>query len=276
MLTWIRRQAVQIGAFDTAAGRWRHTVPDRGVPRDTLTLATFNVWFDECHAENRYQAIADILERKAPDVMVFQEITEPALNVLLGQHWIRTRYLRAAVVGRRTGNYGHLMLSRVPIRRAVYVRIPTDAQRGVLRAEVDVGGQPLVVGSVHLDSGKASAGLRERQLRNVFRDFARTPDAVLLGDFNMRDDENSLITPPFEDVWPRLRRYEPGYTEDTSINLMRLDSTGKERQVRFDRVLTKGGWHATRIDLLGTEPISPKLPRVFPSDHFGVVCRVER
>jgi tyrosyl-DNA phosphodiesterase 2 len=58
---------------------------------------------------------------------------------------------------------------------------------------------------------------------------------------------------------------------------MRLDSTGKQRHVRFDRVLVKGArWRPTRIDLLGTEPISPELPRVFPSDHFGVVCRVER
>ena len=244
---------------------------------DTLTLATFNVWFDDRHARDRYQAIADVLAREAPDVMVFQEVTRPALDVLLGQDWIRAGYRRAAVTGWRTGNYGHLMLARVPISGAVYVPLPTQASRGVLRAEVDVGGGALVVGSVHLDSGKASAELRKRQLRRVFDDVDGSSDVVLLGDFNMRDDENDGITAPFEDVWPRLRPDEPGYTEDTSINLMRLDSTGKQRHVRFDRVLVKGsGWRPTRIDLLGTEPISPDLPRVFPSDHFGVVCRLER
>lgn len=265
MLSWIRRQAVPIhGVGDGAAG-------------DALTLATFNVWFDERHARARYQAIADVLAREAPDVMVFQEITETAIDVLLSQDWIRQCYLRAAVTGRRTGNYGHLMLSRVPIHRAVYVRLPTHASRGVLRAEVDVGDGPLIVGSVHLDSGKASAGLRKRQLRTAFRDVGRHPEVVLLGDFNMRDDENGSIAPPFDDVWPRLRPDQPGFTEDTSINLMRLDSTGKERHVRFDRVLVKGdAWTPTRIDLIGTEPISPDLPRVFPSDHFGVICRIER
>lgn len=265
MFSWIRRHAVPVEG--TAAG----------VARDALVLTTFNVWFDKRHARARYQAIADLLEVDRPDVMVFQEVTETALDVLLGQDWIRGGYLRAAVTGRRTGNYGHLLLSRVPISRAVYVRLPTRASRGVLRAEVDVGGVPLVVGSVHLDSGKSSAGLRKRQLRNVFRDVSRYPDAVLLGDFNMRDHENALVVAPFEDVWPRLRPDEPGYTEDTSINLLRLDSTGKERHVRFDRVLVKGsGWRASSIDLLGTEPISPDLPRVFPSDHFGVRCRVVR
>ena len=85
------------------------------------------------------------------------------------------------------------------------------------------------------------------------------------------------ITAPFLDVWPALRPHDDGYTEDTSINLMRFDARNKKRQVRFDRVLLKGaGWRAAGIELLGTEPISPALPRVFPSDHFGVECRLVR
>ena len=265
MLSWIRRRSVPIrGSADGVAG-------------DRLTVATFNVWFDERYARARYQAIADLLARETPDVMVFQEVTAPALDVLLGQEWIRTGYQRAEVTGRRTGNYGHLMLSRAPMQRAVYLRLPTRASRGVLRAELNVGGGVLTVGSVHLDSGKASAELRKRQLRTIFRNLQDASDAVLLGDFNMRDHEDNGITAPFVDVWPALHPDEPGFTEDTSINAMRFDSTGKERHVRFDRVLVKSGeWTPTRIELLGTEPISPDLPRVFPSDHFGLVCRLER
>jgi tyrosyl-DNA phosphodiesterase 2 len=102
-------------------------------------------------------------------------------------------------------------------------------------------------------------------------------DAVLVGDFNMRDAENGRITAPYCDVWPALRPEDDGFTEDTSINLMRLDATNKKRHVRFDRVLIKGTrWRATDIELLGAEPISPALPRVFPSDHFGVTCRLVR
>jgi len=42
-------------------------------------------------------------------------------------------------------------------------------------------------------------------------------------------------------------------------------------------VLLKGhGWSPAHIELLGTEPISPAHPRVFPSDHFGVACRLIR
>ena len=80
---------------------------------------------------------------------------------------------------------------------------------------------------------------------------------------------------PYCDVWPALRPDEDGFTEDTSINLMRYDMKDKHRHVRFDRVLLKGRqWAAADIELLGTEPIAAELPRVFPSDHFGVECRL--
>ena len=110
-------------------------------------------------------------------------------------------------------------------------------------------------------------------------DRTRTPpergadDAVVLGDFNMRDRENGRITAPYTDLWPALRPGEHGYTEDTSINLMRYDMKDKHRHVRFDRILLKGtAWSASDIELLGTEPLSAQLPRIFPSDHFGLRC----
>jgi tyrosyl-DNA phosphodiesterase 2 len=268
---------VPVAVFDPAAGRWRGVAAVGPVACERLTLSTFNVWFDPYHAEDRYGAIADLLATTAPDVMVFQEVTATAAQIMLAQKWIRDSYVCAAVVGARTGDYGMLMLSRVPIQRATYVPLPTRAHRGVLTADLGVAGVPLRVGSVHLDSGKAASRLRDRQLRHVFRTVSSAQDVVLLGDFNMRDDENPRIRPPFVDVWPALRPDEPGFTEDTSVNLMRLDSTGKQRHVRFDRVILAGnGWRAASIDLLGTAPICPALPRVFPSDHFGLYCELVR
>lgn len=58
-----------------------------------------------------------------------------------------------------------------------------------------VNGARVTVGCVHLDSGKASARLRERQLAAIFEATARERDVVLLGDFNMRDHEDGGIDP---------------------------------------------------------------------------------
>lgn len=246
-----------------------------GAVRAEVTLTTYNVWNDPKHAAQRYRAIAELLSARRPDIMVFQEITPTAFDVLLSQPWIRDGYACAAVVGGEAGDYGMLMLSRVPLSRVTYTGLPTRQARGFLTAELAVNESRMAVCCIHLDSGKSSARLRGWQLRRIFRALKYAENAVVLGDFNMRDGENSRIKPPYRDVWPELRPREDGFTEDTSINLMRYDMKDKHRHVRFDRVLLKGDqWVAEDIELLGTEPIDAELPRVFPSDHFGVECRL--
>lgn len=272
-----RRRDVPVGQFDAEAGRWTYADGCAAVDRDELTLTTYNVWNDDSHAERRYRAIAELLSHRAPDILVFQEVTPTALDVLLDQSWVREGYLRADVVGGHAGNYGMLMLSRVPLARVTYTRLPTSQSRGFLLADLAVNGPSPTVCCLHLDSGKSSRRLRWWQLRRVFGALRSTEDAVLLGDFNMREHENSAIAADYCDVWPALRPDEDGFTEDTSINHMRYDMKDKHRHVRFDRVLLKGDhWAATDIELLGKEPIARDLPRVFPSDHFGVRCRLIR
>jgi tyrosyl-DNA phosphodiesterase 2 len=266
-----------VAAFDAVAERWADVDPSGDVERDDLTVSTYNVWFESYFADERYRAIAELLSRAMPDVMVFQEITSDALAVFLAQPWIRESYYCASIVGAELGNYGMLMLSRLPITRATYTPLPTQLARGFLLAEFMINGSPLLVCSVHLESGKHNAELRARQLRSIYRATGSCDDAIVLGDFNMRDAENGRVAAAYVDVWPALRPSDAGLTEDTSINHMRFDSKNKDRHVRFDRVLLRGSaWSASAIVLLGTEPVSPDLPRVFPSDHFGVWCRFNR
>lgn len=143
-----------------------------------------------------------------------------------------------------------------------------------MQADLAVNGRTLRICSVHLESGQDGAWLRAWQLRRVFRAVS-ADQAVILGDFNLRDGEERWIAAAYRDVWPTLHPQDPGFTENSSTNPMLRDSKKKPRQLRFDRVLIKGAdWVPTDIAMLGTEPISPDLPRVFPSDHFGLRCRL--
>ena len=273
-----RPATVPVNVFDARTDRWipqRHAGRDER--RDHLTVATYNIWFNEQHAEQRYQAIADLLSRDTPDLMAFQEVNDTALAVLLGQPWVRKQYVSAAVTGPGVGNYGLLLLSRVSLRGVTYSKLPTRLSRGYLTADLTVNGNPLPVISLHLESSKAAVNLRARQLGRVFDSQRHSPNVLVMGDFNMRDAENSRLDANYRDVWPLLRPDDPGFTEDTSINHMRYDMKDKHRHVRFDRVLVKGdAWQPESIELLGRAPISKKLPRIFPSDHFGVRCTLRR
>ena len=92
-----------------------------------------NIWFNTFFADQRYRAIAQLLSRDMPDVMVFQEVTPAPLAFFLAQPWIREHYRCAAVTGGDLGNYGMLMLSRFNSPCHVYpahnpsgTRIPTS------------------------------------------------------------------------------------------------------------------------------------------------------
>ena len=267
------QRRLAVSAFDAERDRWVDGAADATpVDADRVTVATFNVWNKAFFAGQRYRAVADLLAQDPCDVMVFQEVTDDVRSVLLSQPWVRERYRCAGVVGGRVGGYGMLLLSRLPITGVTINRLPSRRRRSFLQADLAIRGRALRVCSVHLESGKDGAWLRAWQLRRVFRAVS-VDDAVILGDFNMRDGEGRWISSDYRDVWPALRPRDPGYTEDSDINVMLRDSKKKTRLVRFDRVLLKGdAWLPTHIELLGTEPISPELPRVFPSDHFGVHC----
>ena len=79
-----RRRSVPVGTFDAATGQWTEVDAASAVDRDELTLATYNIWFDSKHAEQRYLAIAELLSRRTPDIMVFQEVTPAALERVPG------------------------------------------------------------------------------------------------------------------------------------------------------------------------------------------------
>lgn len=272
-----RPKAVPVQRFDPVRQRWTNGGAGGDTTVDRLTVSTYNIWFNEKHAVQRYRAIAELLSRDAPDIMAFQEVTSLSAAVFLKQPWIREHYRSAAVVGGSRGNYGMLLLSRLPLDRVTYTPLPTRLSRGYLTAQLTLDGEQLAVVSVHLESGKAAAPLRARQLGAIFEAQQNSGNAVIMGDFNMRDAEDGIIGADYRDAWPGLRPGEPGYTEDTTINHMRFDMKNKHRHVRFDRVLTTGDrWQPESIELLGREPISAALPRVFPSDHFGVRCTLTR
>ena len=123
--------------------------------------------------------------------------------------------------------------------------------------------------------------MRGAQLAQIFPILDEATHALLMGDFNFCaswPEENARLPTSYTDLWPALNPHDPGYTEDTAINRMRLARAGKAKQVRFDRVLLRSqppGWTPTAICLLGTTALGDAEPAVFPSDHFGLAAALQ-
>ncbi|MBD2041001.1 endonuclease/exonuclease/phosphatase family protein [Microcoleus sp. FACHB-672] len=241
-----------------------------------LTLVTYNVWFSEYYRKKRCEALLQIIHDCDADVISLQEVTPSFLKILLQQEWVRNSYYISDAIGVTVTPYGVLFLSKIPISRLSFYKLPSSMNRTLLISELCVNGEVIKIATVHLESQKSSAPLRAEQLSLIFPLIQDSPHALLMGDFNFCSSwksENDNIDSSYQDMWATLRTEEAGYTEDTDINIMRLERKGKERKVRFDRIFIRSDsltWQPESIEMLGKTPISPKHPKVFPSDHFGL------
>ena len=238
-----------------------------------ITVATFNIWFDPYHARARHEAILGLLEARRPDVIALQEVTSDSLALVMSTPWIRARYQPSDVDGRTLDRYGVVLLSRLPARRMTLLPLPSGMGRKLLVFELEVDGLTVHVATVHLESLKESDA-RGVQLGVIFAHLEATEHAIVMGDFNFCSswaEENARIGPEYVDVWPAVHPDDPGYTEDPTVNRMRHQRKNPEKRVRFDRILVKSPvLRPLDVELVGTQPISPDLPDVFPSDHFGL------
>jgi endonuclease/exonuclease/phosphatase family metal-dependent hydrolase len=178
---------------------------------DELTIATFNVHWGRAAKSDGY-APFDLVEACRAldaDVLVLQETWAPdgqeaqhaSVAQELGYGHVLAEPLGRAVVDpepevvsrpdatRRngTGDWCLALVSRRPLAGASthwLPQLPTDpAARAVLRAEVDVGGGPLVVCATHLPHLEMGAPLATPALRRALPPASGA--AVLLGDMNM-------------------------------------------------------------------------------------------
>jgi tyrosyl-DNA phosphodiesterase 2 len=269
------------GKFNKETEVW-HPYMDHAanVTATELTLVTYNVWFNQYHLQKRCEALLRVVKNCEADVICLQEIKADYLNQVLKQEWVQADYYVSDYMGSTVQPYGVLLLSRLPIACLRLHDLPSIMDRKLLVAELQVNNQTLQVATVHLESIKAFAPSRKQQLEQIFPTLETSKHAVLMGDFNFCSswsEENVNINPNYQDMWAVLHSDEPGYTEDTNINLMRLEYTQKHKKVRFDRILVRSstpGWQPKSIELLGTTPISPDSS-IFPSDHFGLLGELE-
>jgi endonuclease/exonuclease/phosphatase family metal-dependent hydrolase len=215
----------------------------------------------------RRDHLFDDLERRRPEVIALQEVTPELLSSLLDEPWVQASYQVSDV---ELSHYDVVILSRLPVRRAFRLALPSGMGRRLVIFELACG---LAVATVHLESMREEAQARAAQLQiiqPVLQEYFE--DVVLVGDMNFEPGaklENAALDPAFVDAWSSLHPKDPGFTVDTNINSMRLQIKGTPSRKRIDRAFIRGPhWKPRSIELIGTKPIH--ADGTFISDHFGL------
>ncbi len=242
--------------------RWALGPAHETQPLRALELATLNVWFEPHERARRTGALRELLRDDALDVVCLQELTPEVFGVLLETPFIQDEM----TVVSSLGTYGCAILSRLPVSSGAELELPSSMDRTLLAARIG----DCTIATTHLESTRAMRGARVHQLEVLFDALRSEPNVVLCGDFNFdpSEPEEAAIAANVHDVWPRVCPEQPGYTEDTTRNSMRRRAHGgRDKHVRYDRILTHAAWTPRNAQLFGDDPIAPGL---FVSDHFGV------
>lgn len=244
-------------------------------PLDRLRVATYNVWFDPYEARRRCFSLLEILATESPDIIALQEVTQPFLEAVMREPWIRADYRVSLDHIEATQRYDVVMLSRLPARFTAHP-LTTSMGRRLHVVELDTPSGVVVVAGCHLESMREMAHVRLTQIKESLPVLARADTAIWMGDFNAAPDtvEDRSIRTQFADTWTSLCD-DPGYTRDTTTNKM-LARVKDDRHQRIDRVFLRGSALApVAMRMLGTEPLDGESD-VFPSDHYGLCAEFER
>jgi endonuclease/exonuclease/phosphatase family metal-dependent hydrolase len=255
---------------------------------NVVDLVTLNIWHDSGPWPQRRELIVDELIRLKPDLVGLQEVlgrpdAPGQADELAGA--LGYEAVHAPASRRSDGAWlGNGLLSRLPVRRKETIPLPAgDVEpRSLLFAVVDTLDGELPVFVTHLAWEPELGTIRSRQveaaLRAIDERVAALPDAlpaVLMGDFNASPgaEELAALADGWLDAWS-VGGHGPGATFDPENDYARA---WEEPAERIDYVFVEDDPRALvrRTELAFVAPVVVDGERVWPSDHFGISCRLE-
>ncbi|WP_433519857.1 poly(A) polymerase [Nonomuraea sp. CA-143628] len=262
--------------WDPAAG-WRPSTGQEAARASTgaaVRVLTWNTLWDRYDSDRidtarRRPLLLAALEAADADVIALQEVEPALLSLLLAAPWVRARYaVGTDPGGEDIADSGLLLLSRLPVREAAWLRLGPHKAVAALATETAAG--PLVVATTHLTSDHTADGAARRraELARIAEGLAGVEgDLVLMGDFNDGTDVPASAL-GLRDAWTEA--YGPGDhtpTFDPRANPLAALSSLSGRAARLDRVLVRGRSRTVATVLRGD---SPDPGGLYVSDHYGV------
>ena len=299
----LNRNGAQQNRFDLAdtAGAQRAAA----LPVLQIRFMTYNLWFDESNRAARMGGILDIIQKKNPHIIAFQEMI-PEFVALLKPALERIGYrVELQNGGQEPYFVGLAVCAPLKFEYVAFDPFPSSQMgRGLLWGLITgpVGTRPVLAGSVHLESfaGKKNPGTRQRQeqLHRCLASMSSAAErhvvgsAVILGDMNWNDQTDGdmrillqateqgsqRITDGWSvrDVWTELHPGEHGWSYDGRANAMLANTL----QARFDRAILLSKlsdvgacgkiWTPSSIGLCGKRPL-PGLHRRMDSGRMLAV-----
>src|SRR5262249_5496138 len=124
-------------------------------PMAPLAALTWNVWFGGHRFDERCAALLDEIGRADADLIALQEVTPELFAYLVAAPW-PDGYALSDPTGDTLGDYGAVILSRLPMAQVELCPLPTEMGRSLVVVDIDApgvaGAAALTFATVHLES----------------------------------------------------------------------------------------------------------------------------
>ncbi len=219
-------------------------------------------------------------------------------DVILARGDVATTVVPVALSGCRSSvdgcNYHYVANATTPVG-------DISIERGFVAVDAAVDGMPVRFVDTHLEErelvpsnlliGKFFQAAQASELISILAGLPNLPSAkiIITGDMNSSPKDPTLtlpvfpfmIIPPYKqlvdagyvDAWTLRPGNPPGFTCCQAENLLNLESTLTERlDMTFSREMPFG---RVKVNLVGNEETNKTPSGLWPSDHAGVVTRLD-
>lgn len=249
-------------------------------PRPTISVMTYNIWFDDKYIIERTNKIVQMIKNYGCDFVCLQEV-RPNTYQILKQELSKLYEIFQSFITENLA-YGSVVMCKKGICTIVepyYYDFPvTKMGRKLVGCEVSFKDPKLNlhVMTTHLESMTGNADVRNQQfitIKEVIKDMS---NYIIGGDFNIcsvkESVENNIAHSDIFDAWIEMGcPNNIKYTFDSKTN---PNITGRY-QSRLDRILynfeTPVSGKIKSLELIGTNITSNEIT-VPPSDHYGLIA----
>jgi endonuclease/exonuclease/phosphatase family metal-dependent hydrolase len=241
-----------------------------------LTIASWNIWFDDFLREARTNLVIRQLKQADVDIIALQEVVPETAKQL------RKKFASWHFAGfPLTQSYDTLIISKHKIIDTQRIPLPhTNMGRNLLIATIyhEPSGEVYPVATFHLESEFGQMRImKQMQLIFCFQQLVEMQDAnlILLGDTNItRKDEETETIDFLKDAYEGA--YQPAAYNYTYDGRRNNNVKNKRYRSRLDRIYySKKNLKLEAFSFLGDTPCTTSVQedQVYPSDHFGLLTK---
>lgn len=257
----------------------------------TLKIVTINIFSDLSLWHERRGLIVQGLKALNPDLVSLQEVSLPENNArwLADQIGLQHVYL-CPKTGQASKREAIAILSRLPFYSQGMLDLETQ-NRVAQYVQVRVADHPVIIANGHFFWQPGDSPERQRQIARLLEwlhTLAMDMPVVVCGDFNSTPESPSIrrMRSEFDSAYAAEHGHEPEFTTPTP--LPRSKWILLQTLLRFIKYIRLGdfklGWQGTLdyifvnalvqvkdCQLVLNQP-APENPRLYPSDHFGLMA----